>query len=142
MRPRSLRQIKGYLWNDHLHDGQVVIDDLVMDLDDIETQYASIKALRKAASDFQTYIANSAWMIPNYAERRRYGERVSTGFVESTVNTVVRKRFCKRQQMRWSKTGAHLILQTRTRTLDGTLRAKFHEWYPRMKSDGDQKMAA
>ena len=139
---RSLRQIKGYLWNDHLHDGQVVIDDLVMDLDDIETQYASIKALRKAASDFQTYIANSAWMIPNYAERRRYGERVSTGFVESTVNTVVGKRFCKRQQMRWSKTGAHLMLQTRTRTLDGTLRAKFHEWYPRMKSDGDQKMAA
>jgi len=36
-------------------------------------------------------------MIPNYAERRRQGERVSTGFVESTVNTVVGKRFCKRQ---------------------------------------------
>ena len=30
---------------------------------------------------------------------RRYGERVSTGFVESTVNTVVGKRFGKRQQM-------------------------------------------
>ena len=72
----------------------------------------------------------------------RYGERVSTGFVESTVNTVVGKRFCKRQQMRWSKTGAHLMLQTRTRTLDGTLRKKFQQWYPGMKSDGDQKMAA
>jgi hypothetical protein len=65
-------------------------------------------------------------MIPNYAERRRYGERVSTGFVESTVNTVVGKR----QQMRWSKTRAHLMLQTRTRTLDGTLRTKFQQWYP------------
>lgn len=99
---RALRQIKGYLWNGNLHDGQVAIDDLVMALDEIETEYASIKALRKAASDFQTYIDNNAWMIPNYAERRRYGERVSTGFVESTVNTVVGKRFCKRQQMRWS----------------------------------------
>jgi len=113
-----------------------------MDLDEVETDYASIKALRKAAAEFQTYITNSAWMIPNYAERRRYGERVSTGFVESTVNTVVGKRFCKRQQMRWSKIGAHLMLQTRTRTLDGTLRSKFEQWYPGMKSDGENKMAA
>ncbi len=139
---RKLRQIKGYLWNGNLHDGQVAIDDLVMDLDEIETDYASIKALRKAASEFQTYIDNNAWMIPNYAERRRYGERVSTGFVESTVNTVVGKRFCKRQQMRWSKTGAHLMLQARTRTLDGTLRGKFEQWYPGMKPDGEVRLAA
>ena len=26
--------------------------------------------------------------------------------------------------------GAHLMLQTRTRVLDGTLRAKFQSWYP------------
>jgi hypothetical protein len=51
-------------------------------------------------------------------------------------------RFCKRQQMRRSKTGAHLMLQTRTRTPDGTLRTKFQQWYPGMKADGDQKMAA
>lgn len=139
---RMLRQIKGYLWNGNLHDGQMVIDDLVMDLDEIETSYASVKALRKTATEFQTYIHNNAWMIPNYAERRRYGERVSTGFVESTVNTVVGKRFCKRQQMRWSKAGAHLMLQTRTRTLDGTLRSKFEQWYPGMKSDTQLKLAA
>ena len=46
------------------------------------------------------------------------------------VNAVVGKRFAKRQQMRWSKRGAHLMLQTRTRVLDGTLRAKFQSWYP------------
>lgn len=34
------------------------------------------------------------------------------------------------------------MLQTRTRTLDGTLRAKFQQWYPGMKSDGEVKMAA
>lgn len=71
-------------------------------------------------------------MIPNHAERRRYGERVSTGFVESTVNTIVGKRFGKREQMRWSRQGAHLMLQTRSRTLDGTLRGKFEQWYPGM----------
>ena len=71
-----------------------------------------------------------AHTIPNYAERHRYGERVSTAFAESTVNAVVGKRFAKRQQMRWSKRGAHLMLQTRTRVLDDTLRAKFQSWYP------------
>ena len=81
-------------------------------------------------------------MIPNYAERRRYGERVSTGFVESTVNTVVGKRFGKRQQMRWSKQGAHLMLQTRTRVLDGTLRTKFEQWHPALKSSSEKGMAA
>ncbi len=131
---RMLRQIKGFLWNGNLHDGQIVIDDLAADLDEVETSYASIKSLRKAANEFQTYIENNASTIPNYAERRRYGERVSTGFVESTVNTVVGKRFCKRQQMRWSKPGAHLMLQTRTRVLDGTLRKKFEQWYPGMKA--------
>jgi hypothetical protein len=104
------------LWNGNLHDGHAGIEDLVIDLEDVETDYASIKALRKAALEFETYITKNASMIPNYAERRRYGERVSTGFVESTVNTVVGKRFGKRQQMRWSKRGAHLMLQTRTRS--------------------------
>ena len=100
-----------------------------------------MKALRKAAGEFDTYIRSNAGLIPNYAERRRYGERVSTGFVESAINTVVGKRFGKRQQMRWSKGGAHLMLQVRTRTLDGTLREKFEQWYPGMKA-GDRSAEA
>ena len=35
----------------------------------------------------------------NDGERSRAGERMSTGFVESTVNQVISKRFCKQQQM-------------------------------------------
>ncbi len=134
--------IDPFLWNGNLHDSQLAIEDLVIDLDEIETGYASIQALRKTAIEFETYIANNKDMIPNYAERRRYGERVSTGFVESTVNTVVGKRFGKRQQMRWSKRGAHLLLQTRTRTLDGTLRPKFEQWYPSMKPKIEDQLAA
>ena len=139
---KLLRQIKGFLWNGNLHEGQLVIEDLVADLDEIETEYASIKALRKSAAEFETYIANNQDMIPNYAERRRYGERISTGFVESTVNTVIGKRFGKKQQMRWSKHGAHLMLQTRTRTLDGTLRTKFEQWYPGLKTAHETTIAA
>jgi hypothetical protein len=58
--------------------------------------------------------------------------------VESTVNLVVSRRFAKKQQMQWSKRGAHLLLQTRTRTLDGTLRDLFTRWYPAMAANDNQ----
>jgi hypothetical protein len=31
--------------------------------------------------------------------------------------------------------GAHLLLQTRTQTLDGSLRSTFEKWYPGMAND-------
>jgi len=36
---------------------------------------------------------------PHSDERYRAGERIGTGFVESTVHQVISKRFCERQQM-------------------------------------------
>jgi hypothetical protein len=33
------------------------------------------------------------------------------------------------------KRGAHLLLQTRTRTLDGTFRPLFERWYPGLAND-------
>ena len=88
--------------------------------------------------EFAGYIRNNLAIIPNYGERRRYGEPISTAFVESTVNVVVDKRFAKKQQMQWSKVGAHLLLQTRTKTLDGTLRDLFTRWYPGMAVNDNQ----
>ena len=80
-----------------------------------------------------TYIANNAQLIPNYGEKYRYGEAITTAFVESTVNEVVAKRMVKKQQMQWSPTGAHYLLQTRTVVLNGELRDHFEEWYPELK---------
>ena len=88
--------------------------------------------LSSKAEEFHKYITNNAKLIPNYAERRRYGERVATGFVESTVNQVVSKRMVKRQQMRWSERGAHELLQVRTRVLNDDLLEAFGRWYPGM----------
>jgi len=48
---------------------------------------------------------------------------------------VVSKRFAKRQQMQWTRRGAHLLLQTRTRAHDGTLRSLFERWYPGLAND-------
>lgn len=55
--------------------------------------------------------------------------------MEATVNAVVSKRFAKKQQMQWTRRGAHLLLQTRTRTLDGTLRSTFERWFPGLAND-------
>ncbi len=94
--------------------------------------YARFTPLRKALSELRTYIVNNRHLIPNYGQRYHQGEAIATGFVESTVNQVVSKRFCKKQQMQWSKSGAHLLLQTRVKTLDGELGTIFKRWYPDM----------
>jgi len=46
------------------------------------------------------------------------------------INQVVAKLFSKRQQMQWTPRGAHLLLQTRTRVLNGELVSRFRQWYP------------
>ena len=69
-----------------------------------------------------------------YAERRRYGERVSTSFVESAVNPVLAKRLvkrlAKRQQMQWTRKGAHLLVQARTRVRNEEWEDCFRQPYP------------
>ena len=80
-----------------------------------------------------TYIENNQNMIPNYGERYRYGEAISTAFVESTVNEVVAKQMVKKQQMQWTHEGAHALLQTRTAVLNGDLQDTFRRWYPGLK---------
>ncbi len=58
---------------------------------------------------------------------------ITTAFVESTVNEVVAKRMVKKQQMQWSPTSAHYLLQTRTAVLNGKLRDYFEQWHPELK---------
>jgi hypothetical protein len=88
--------------------------------------------LEKSVREFYGYIEANQQFIPNYGERYRYGEAISTGFVESTVNQVISKRMVKKQQMRWTKKGAHLLLQVRTQVLNDDLRTTFERWYPAM----------
>jgi hypothetical protein len=130
-----LERIKWKLWHGGGCTALIRIRDLADDVDGLESDYPGLKRFATAAEEFATYIANNLGTIPNYGERWRCGEPISTAFVESTVNVVVDKRFTKKQQMQWSRTGAHRLLQTRTRTLDGTLRTLFTEWYPAMAAN-------
>ncbi len=90
------------------------------------------RRLVQAVDEFETYIAHNEPFIPNYSERYRHNEPISTAFVESTVNEVISRRMVKKQQMRWTQKGAHLLLQVRTHTLNDDLRDTFARWYPGM----------
>jgi hypothetical protein len=128
---KALESTKWYLWHGNVFRALQEIESITMDLDaaGAETADATVRKLLKTVEEFQTYIENNAGFIPNYGERWRYGERISTGFVESTVNQVISKRMVKKQQMRWSPRGAHLLLQVRTRVLNEALRSTFGRWY-------------
>ena len=89
----------------------------------------------KAVKEFHSYIWANQAFIPNYGDRYRHDETISTAFVESTVNYVVSKRFVKKQQMRWTQRGAHLLLQTRVQVLNDDLRKTFVRWFPGMQAD-------
>lgn len=85
-----------------------------------------LKAVRESGS----YLRANVDRIPNYGERHRAGEAISTAFTESVVNQVIAKRMVKKQQMRWTPRGAHLLLQVRTRVLNDQLASDFHRWHP------------
>jgi hypothetical protein len=91
---------------------------------------AVVSRVRKLATDLRRYLNNNSDSLPDYGRRYRAGERISTAFVESAVNQIIDKRMSKSQQMRWSPHSAHLLLQVRTRVLDGRLRQDFARWYP------------
>src|SRR5262245_8542072 len=125
----KIERLKWSLWQGQVDKALGKIDNLEISIEPFNQTYARFPRLVKALSELRTYIVNNRHLIPNYGERYHHGEAIATGFVESTVNEVVGKRFCKQQQMQWSKEGAHLLLQTRVRTLNGELSSIFKRWY-------------
>ncbi len=131
----NLERIKWYLWHGNIYRASEDIEGMCFDAGCLETDYPNMRKFITAIGDFRVYIAANKSSLINYGERFRAGERISSAFIEATVNAVISKRFAKKQQMQWTKRGAHLLLQTRTKTLDGSLRSTFEEWYPGMAND-------
>ena len=136
----GLTSIKWHLW----HGNAERALEKLMDLDDklathqddplVAKKYSKWKPLTRLVADFHTYVEQNSGFIVDYSERHRYGERVSTGFVESAVNQVLAKRMVKRQQMQWTKKGAHLLVQARTKVLNEDWEDCFRQQYPGFRS--------
>ena len=139
---QELERLKWLLWHGNVYRAFQVVESVEMDLDvAAATGDGTARKLLKAVQEFHTYIDRNRAFVHNDGERYRYGERISTGFVESTVNQVISKRFCKKQQMQWTKRGAHLLLQTRVKTLNRELGAVFQRWYPDLQLE-EEPLAA
>ena len=137
----TLESFKWYLWHGNVFRALQLIDDLEAELEILDGQ-AEARKLRKAVHEFGAYIRINHKFIPNYGERYRFGETISTAFVESTVNQVMSKRMAKKRQMRWTRCGAHRVLQVRTQVLDGELRRTFCRWYPGLSPEDDAVVSA
>ena len=129
---QDLERIKWHLWHGNVFRALQIGEDLEEDLEMLEEKSASIKKMLQAVREFNGYIRVNERYIVNYGDRYRNGETISTAFVESTVNEVISKRFVKKQQMRWTKEGAHNVLQVRTQVLNNDFYRLFCKWYPDM----------
>jgi hypothetical protein len=109
-----------------------------------ESKDQTTRKVLKGVEELHTYVRQNRQFIPNYGERYRNGELISSDFVESTVNQVVSKRMVKKQQMQWTQRGAHLLLQIRTRVLNEDWEDTFRDWYPdfQKKPENEIKQAA
>jgi hypothetical protein len=71
------------------------------------------------------FVQHNASILVDHARARKQGRRISTAPAESIMNHLINRRMSKRQQMRWSAKGDHLMLQTRVELLDGRLPGHF-----------------
>ena len=90
---------------------------------------ATVRFIRKLTAELIAYLVNNLDSLPNYGQRYRAGQRISSAFVESAVNQLIDKRMSKCQQMRWDPRCAHQLLQVRVRVVDGQLRDDFARWH-------------
>lgn len=128
----DLERVKWFLWHSNVYKALQVLECLELEVDAQASPEA--RKLARTLHEFEQYIRTNQSSIPNYGDRYRNGEAISSAVAESSVNQVISKRFVKKQQMRWTRRGAHLLLQVRTRVLDDTLAATFQRWYPGMET--------
>jgi hypothetical protein len=104
---------------------------------------AADQRLLKQLPGCDRYICANGDYVVNYGDRYRNGERIATAFVESTVNELISRRFVKKPPMRWTKAGAHRLLQLRAQVLDGELGDRGARWHPGVRmEDGRGQQAA
>ena len=91
---KELERVKWFLWHGNVYKALQVLEDLAWDID----AEASCEAqkLARTLHEFDHYIRTNRSSIPNYGDRYRNEESISSAVAESTVNQIVSKRFVKK----------------------------------------------
>src|SRR5215831_16030936 len=99
---KRIDSMKHLLWHGNVAEALDRMGDMLLDLELMRAHSAAAEKLAAGLAEFEIYIRNNREFIPNFGERYRQGETISTAFVESTINQVVSRRFVKKQQMQWT----------------------------------------
>jgi len=127
--------VKRFLWCGNVDAALECIVSTMFGLGLLRKSSTVAARIQRSATEFDTYVRNNRKYIPNFGEWYRQRDTISTAFVESTVNQVASRRFVKKQQMQWTPNGTHLLLQTRTRVLDGGLDTVFRGASPAFRPE-------
>jgi hypothetical protein len=93
-----------------------------------------VRRFRQHMTDLRDYLRSNWSGLKNYAVEKRKGQRISSALAESAMSHLVNQRMGKRQPMRWSAEGAHLLLQVRCAVLDKRLDSLFREWHSNFRN--------
>lgn len=136
----KMESIKWHIWHGNSFRALELLDELNDELYSFPEESKDAKKHKQSklwqmVDEFNTYIENNKTFIINYGEKYRHGETISSSFAESTVDELVSRRMVKKQHMRWTKKGAHMLLQVRVKALNNDLRKSFVKWYPKMNQE-------
>ena len=92
-----------------------------------------VRRFRQHMIDLRDYLRSNWNGLRNYAAETRQGRKISSAMAESAMSHLVNQRMGKRQPMRWSAAGAHLLLQVRCAVLNNRMDSFFREWHPNFR---------
>ncbi len=93
----------------------------------------SLAQLESRTWELACYVEANRGSMIHYAKRHREGKPISTAMAESGVNQILNARMCKRQKMRWSPRGVHLLAQVRCASTNGDLTDRLTMFRQRVK---------
>jgi hypothetical protein len=94
-----------------------------------------VRRFRQHTIELRDYLRSNWNGLRNYGAERRQGRKISSALAESAMSHLVNQRMGKRQPMRWSAEGAHLLLQVRCAVLNKRLDSLFREWHPDFRNE-------
>jgi hypothetical protein len=135
---KEIRALKWKLWHGQVDRAIERLGEIIADMSMLREQGdQGAGHIWQLAQPLLTYLRQNKPAIVDYGARFRSGRRIASALAESAVNSLTAHRMVKKQQMRWSKRGAHLMLQVRAAVMNGNLREQLSYRPPVFKSHLD-----
>jgi hypothetical protein len=135
------------VWHGNLYGASIAlncfydgVDIHIMISEEDSSRSTRIEQVRERLAELWSYLIANQTRLINFGREHREGHRISTALVESTVDQLVDWRMEKKQHMRWTKSGAQMLLHARCALINGEL-GKYTGWSP-TDSLLEQAMAA